>query len=73
MFAYIADLLGVAIFAVTGALAAGRKKMDLLGVLALATVTAIGGGTLRDLLLDRHPIFWPRTIPPWASSWRRRS
>lgn len=58
MFAYIADLLGVAIFAVTGALAAGRKKMDLLGVLALATVTAIGGGTLRDLLLDRHPIFW---------------
>lgn len=58
MFAYIADLLGVAVFAVSGALAAGRKRMDLLGVLVLATVTAIGGGTLRDLLLDRHPIFW---------------
>jgi uncharacterized membrane protein YeiH len=34
--------------------------MDLLGGLALAAVTAIGGGTLRDLLLDRHPIFWLR-------------
>ena len=52
------DLLGVFVFAVSGALAAGRKQLDLLGVLVLATVTAIGGGTLRDLLLDRHPISW---------------
>lgn len=52
------DLAGVAVFAVSGALAAGRKSLDLLGVVVLATVTAIGGGTLRDLLLDRHPVFW---------------
>lgn len=45
-------------FAISGALAAGRKRLDLLGVFVLASVTAIGGGTLRDLLLDRHPIFW---------------
>lgn len=58
MLLYILDLLGVAVFAVSGALAAGRKRLDLLGVLVVATVTAIGGGTTRDLLLDRHPVFW---------------
>ncbi len=52
------DLLGTAVFAVSGALAAGRKQLDLLGVLVLALVTAVGGGTLRDVLLGRHPIFW---------------
>lgn len=55
---YILDLLGVAVFAISGALAAGRKSLDLLGVIVIAVVAAIGGGTLRDLLLDRHPIFW---------------
>jgi uncharacterized membrane protein YeiH len=55
---YILELLGVAVFAVSGVLAAGRKGLDLLGVAVIALVTAIGGGTLRDLLLDRHPIFW---------------
>jgi len=55
---YVLDLLGVAVFAVSGVLAAGRKSLDLLGVLVIATLTAIGGGTIRDLLLDRHPIFW---------------
>ena len=44
-------------FAVSGALAAGRKRLDLLGVLVIALVTAIGGGTLRDLLLGRR-VFW---------------
>ena len=58
MFLYVLDLIGVAVFAVSGALAAGRKRLDLIGVLALALVTAIGGGTIRDVLLDRHPIFW---------------
>jgi uncharacterized membrane protein YeiH len=43
---------------VSGALAAGRKSLDWIGVAVIALVTAIGGGTLRDLLLDRHPIFW---------------
>lgn len=52
------DLLGVAVFAISGALAGGRKRLDLLGVTIVAMVTAVGGGTLRDLLLNRHPIFW---------------
>jgi uncharacterized membrane protein YeiH len=51
-------LLGVAVFAVSGALAAGRRHFDLLGVVVIALVTATGGGTLRDVLLDRHPVFW---------------
>ncbi len=55
---YALELLGVAVFAVSGVLAAGRKGLDVLGVAVIAIVTAIGGGTLRDLLLDRHPIFW---------------
>jgi len=52
------DFLGVAVFAISGALAAGRKHLDLVGVIVIATVTAIGGGTIRDLLLDRNPVFW---------------
>lgn len=55
---YILDLFGVAVFAISGALAAGRKSLDLLGVVIIAVVTAVGGGTTRDLLLDRHPVFW---------------
>jgi uncharacterized membrane protein YeiH len=58
MLLYVLDLIGVAVFAVSGALAAGRKHLDLLGVIVLGLVTAIGGGTIRDLLLDRHPVFW---------------
>lgn len=57
---HIANLLGEAVFAISGVLAAGRKQLDLLGVMVVATVTAIGGGTLRDLMLNRHPIFWFR-------------
>jgi uncharacterized membrane protein YeiH len=52
------ELIGVAAFAASGVLSAGRKGMDLIGVAAIAFVTALGGGTLRDLLLDRHPVFW---------------
>lgn len=55
---YILSLLGVAVFAISGALSAGRKKFDIFGVLVIAVVTAIGGGTVRDVLLDRNPIFW---------------
>jgi uncharacterized membrane protein YeiH len=55
---YALSLLGVAVFAASGALAAGRKRFDWIGVGVIAVATAIGGGTLRDLLLDRHPIFW---------------
>ena len=45
-------------FAISGALAAGRKSLDWLGVAVIAVVTALGGGTVRDVLLDRHPIVW---------------
>ena len=56
--ARVLDLVGIGVFAVSGALAAGRKRLDLLGVFVLASVTAIGGGTIRDLLLGRHPLPW---------------
>jgi len=56
------DLFGVAVFAVTGSLAAGRKRLDLLGVIVLAMVTALGGGTIRDLLLGLTPVFWIRDV-----------
>jgi uncharacterized membrane protein YeiH len=55
---YVMDLFGVAVFAITGSLAAGKKRMDLFGVVVLATVTALGGGTLRDLVLSAGPVFW---------------
>lgn len=55
---YALDLFGTAVFAISGALAAGQRHMDLFGVLVVAAVTAVGGGTVRDLLLDRHPVFW---------------
>ncbi len=57
---YFADLFGVAVFAITGALMAGRKSMDLFGVLVIAIITALGGGTLRDVILDNHPVSWIR-------------
>ncbi len=51
------DYAGVAVFAATGALAASRKQLDIVGFLFLAGVTGIGGGTFRDLVLD-VPVFW---------------
>lgn len=51
------DLLGVAVFAATGALVASRKQMDIIGFGLMASATGIGGGTLRDVLLER-PVFW---------------
>jgi uncharacterized membrane protein YeiH len=51
------EISGVAVFALTGALLAARRGLDPFGFAMLATVTGIGGGTLRDLLLDR-PVFW---------------
>ncbi len=57
---YAFDLFGVAVFAIAGALTAGRKGMDLFGVLVVALVTALGGGTLRDIIIDRHPVSWIR-------------
>jgi uncharacterized membrane protein YeiH len=53
------DWIGVIAFVVTGGLVASRKLMDLVGFIVLGTVTGIGGGTLRDVLLDL-PVFWIR-------------
>jgi uncharacterized membrane protein YeiH len=58
MLLYLLDLLGVAVFAVSGALAGVRRGLDLFGITVLAAVTAVGGGTVRDVLLGRHPVFW---------------
>jgi uncharacterized membrane protein YeiH len=58
MILHVLDLVGVAVFAVSGVLAARSRGLDLLGVLVIAALMALGGGTLRDLLLHRYPIFW---------------
>ncbi len=64
----LAGLAGAAVCATSGALAAGRKRLDLIGASFLACATALGGGTLRDLLLDRHPVFWvERPSVLWAT------
>lgn len=53
-------IFGISVEAVTGALAAGRHKMDLFGVCVIALVTAIGGGTIRDIMLNNYPLSWVR-------------
>jgi uncharacterized membrane protein YeiH len=55
----VIDYVGIAVFAATGALAASRKQLDIVAFIFFATVTATGGGTLRDILLD-VPVFWVR-------------
>jgi uncharacterized membrane protein YeiH len=57
-FIYFFDLFGTSVFALTGVLAAAKHRMDLFGMLVLATVTAIGGGTVRDMILGATPCFW---------------
>ena len=52
------DYSSVFIFALTGALVASRAQLDVVGFLFVASLTAVGGGTVRDLLLDRNPVFW---------------
>lgn len=54
----ITDLLAVAVFAISGALAAAEQKLDILGFVLFGTITAVGGGTARDLLLDTDAVFW---------------
>jgi len=57
---YFFDLCGTAVFALSGALAAGKHRMDPFGVIVLASVTAIGGGSIRDALIGATPVFWIR-------------
>lgn len=52
------EILGIATFAVSGVIEAERRGLDFVGAYAIAFLTALGGGTLRDLLLDRHPLLW---------------
>lgn len=55
---YWLDMMGVIVFALSGVILACRSKMDPFGMLVLAAVTGIGGGTLRDLVLGLRPVFW---------------
>lgn len=56
--AEIVDVLGTLVFAISGALAAAEKKFDLMGVSIIAFVTALGGGTVRDILIGADPVGW---------------
>ncbi|WP_396596733.1 trimeric intracellular cation channel family protein [Dokdonia sp. R86516] len=58
----IIDILGTISFAISGALTAMRKKMDVFGILIIALVTSVGGGTLRDILIGKTPVSWMLNI-----------
>lgn len=57
-FITVLDYGAVLVFALTGSLVASRAQLDIVGFFFFACLTAVGGGTLRDLFLDRHPVFW---------------
>ncbi|MEQ8485992.1 MAG: trimeric intracellular cation channel family protein [Pseudomonadales bacterium] len=57
MTTYLLDLFGVFVFALSGAMAADRRRMDLFGFAVIALLPALGGGTLRDIIIDA-PVFW---------------
>src|SRR2546423_15222770 len=56
------DILGTITSAVSGVFAAMQKKLDLFGVIGIAFITAVGGGTLRDLLIGDLPVSWMRSM-----------
>ncbi|MEM7488754.1 MAG: TRIC cation channel family protein [Pseudomonadota bacterium] len=60
------DLAAVLVFAITGALTAARAQLDPVGFVFLACLTAVGGGTIRDLLIGREPVFWIADPAPVA-------
>ena len=62
MFIQTIDILGTIAFAISGVLVAMNKRMDPFGVFIIAFVTAVGGGTLRDLLIGSTPVFWMRDM-----------
>ena len=59
---YIIDILGTISFAISGVLIAMNKRMDVFGVLIIAFVTAVGGGTLRDVLIGDTPVSWMKDM-----------
>ncbi len=62
MFFEVVDILGTIAFAISGVLVALEKRMDAFGVLIIAFVTAVGGGTLRDMMVGIHPVSWMNNI-----------
>lgn len=62
MFFNVIDILGTIAFAISGVLVAMNKRMDLFGVIIIAFVTAVGGGTLRDVLIGQTPVAWMTDI-----------
>lgn len=62
------DYSAALVFALTGALVASRAQLDIIGFFFVAGLTAVGGGTVRDLLLDRDPVFWLADPTPLAVS-----
>ncbi|MEK9536059.1 MAG: TRIC cation channel family protein, partial [Aquiluna sp.] len=66
-FLLVFEVLGVIAFALSGIIEAARKQFDLVGVVMIGAIAAFGGGTLRDVLLDRRPFFWvEQEIWVWA-------
>lgn len=55
---FVVEVIGIAAFALSAIVEAARRRLDAVGVCAVAALAAFGGGTLRDLLLDRRPLFW---------------
>ncbi|MCG2459593.1 trimeric intracellular cation channel family protein [Flavobacteriaceae bacterium F89] len=62
MFYFILDILGTIAFAISGVMVAMDKKLDVFGVFIVAFVTAVGGGTLRDVLIGQTPLFWLKDL-----------
>jgi uncharacterized membrane protein YeiH len=62
-FLKLIEVVGVLAFSMTGIFEARRLKMDIVGTYSIAMITAFGGGTLRDLFLQRHPLFWIHDWP----------
>lgn len=59
---YTLDLIGTFVFAISGTLTASEKKFDLFGAFVIAFVTAVGGGTMRDILIGSHPVGWMKDL-----------
>ncbi|MFC4258269.1 trimeric intracellular cation channel family protein [Marinobacter lacisalsi] len=55
---YLLEMIGVVAFAISGMIVAQQKNMDPVGVFTIGFVAALGGGTLRDLMMDNHPLYW---------------
>lgn len=59
---YILAMIGTAVFALSGAMAAARKELDIFGFIIVGIAPAVGGGTVRDLLLDADHVFWVKDL-----------